>query len=401
MWYNSAMPYRFELAPYACDPTQSKGRLVKEPEDKERNVFQRDRDRIVHSTAFRRLEYKTQVFINHEGDHFRTRLTHSLEVAQIARSIARSLRLNEDLAETLALAHDLGHPPFGHAGEDALDEEMKKFGGFDHNDQALRIVTKLENKYAEFDGLNLTWETLEGIVKHNGPLKGKYAKRKKEIPTTIAAYEKKNSLGLETFASLEAQVAALSDDIAYNNHDIDDGFRAGLFGISDLSELPLIGPILKKVKKLYPSIEEQRLIHETTRRTISATVHDLIEESRNHISAVNVKSSQDVRKQSKALIAFSDSMFNDLEGIRNFLHERMYRHHRMSMMRGKAKQVLRDLFRAYLSNPEFLTPEWRQGFDTAKNKADAAKVICDYVAGMTDRYAIEQHQKLFNIYETT
>lgn len=396
------MAKRQQIAPYACHSDKSLGRLIQEAEDSQRSVFQRDRDRIIHCVAFRRLEYKTQVFVNHEGDHFRTRLTHSLEVAQIARSIARAMCLDEDLTETLALAHDLGHPPFGHAGEDALDEQMKKYGGFDHNDQAFRILTELETKYMDFNGLNMTWETLEGVVKHNGPLKGKYAKKSKAVPETIAIYDKnKWELKLDTFASAEAQVAALSDDIAYNNHDVDDGLRAGLFTIDQLKDLPLFGPKLKKLMKEYPDAHIQRLTHEVVRRVISAIISDLIKESEQRIRDLKIQTNDDIRYARTPVIVFSDKMQKAISQIRQFLHEHMYRHYRVNIMRGKAKKILDDLFKEFLNHPEYLPNGWRQLVLNEPKKAKRAKIICDYVAGMTDRYAIEQHQKLFNIYETT
>src|SRR5246127_237935 len=294
------------LAPYASKSEESRGRLHPEPEHDMRSPFQRDRDRIVHSAAFRRLTHKTQVFVYHEGDHYRTRLTHSLEVAQIARTISRALGLDEDLAETLALAHDLGHTPFGHAGEDALNAEMSRFGGFSHNDQTLRILTRLERRYAEFDGLNLTWESLEGIVKHNGPLRGPGFDR--PIPPTIAEYDHLQPLALDTFASAEAQVAALADDIAYNNHDIDDGLRAGLFAIADLTDIPLVGPVFHSVASRYPGIEEPRLIHESIRRLIDRMVNDLISETRGRLAESSVKSAEQVRALTQPVVAFSDEM---------------------------------------------------------------------------------------------
>src|SRR5438067_3647659 len=280
----SAMVWPVPRAPYASVPSASRGRLHPEPEHDMRSPFQRDRDRIIHSTAFRRLKHKTQVFVYHEGDHYRTRLTHSLEVAQIARTIARALGLDEDLAEAVGLAHDLGHTPFGHAGEDALNAEMAPFGGFSHNDQTLRILTRLEHGYAEFDGLNLTWEALEGTVKHNGPLLG--AGIETPVARSIADYDRQHPLGLDTFPGPEAQVAALSDDIAYNNHDIDDGLRAGLFAVADLAEVPLVGPVFDEVARHYPGLEESRLIHESIRRLIDLMVRDLFDEARQALAAI-------------------------------------------------------------------------------------------------------------------
>src|SRR5947209_7420036 len=280
--------------PYACDPEQSRGRLFDEPPAKTRSPFRRDCDRVIHSTAFRRLKHKTQVFVFHEGDHYRTRLTHSLEVAQIARTIARALGLDEDLAEALALAHDLGHTPFGHAGEEALNAEMAPYGGFSHNDQTLRILTGLEHGYAEFDGLNLTWEALEGTVKHNGPLLG--AGIEKPVPPSIAEYDRKHPLGLDTYPGPEAQIAAMSDDIAYNNHDIDDGLRAGLFAVADLAEVPLVGPVFAEVGGRYPGLDETRLIHESIRRLIDRMVRDLVAETRGRLAESGVKTVEEVRR---------------------------------------------------------------------------------------------------------
>src|SRR5579883_2622579 len=327
------------LAPYACDPRKSRGRLIAEPESATRSPHQRDRDRIIHSAAFRRLKYKTQVFVYHEGDYYRTRLTHSLEVAQIARSIARALALNEDLAEALALAHDLGHPPFGHAGEEALAEAMRPYGGFDHNAQTLRILTRLEQRYAEFDGLNLTWETLEGVVKHNGPLTGPHAKRDGNAAGPLAEgildYNRRHDLELDSFAGAEAQVAALSDDIAYNNHDIDDGLRAGLFEIADLREIPLVGPTFDALEKRYPGIERGRLIHEAIRRLIDHMVNDLLDETRRRLEATKPASPEAVRALGAPLVAFSERMRENDRALRDFLFGRMYRHFRVNRMTSK------------------------------------------------------------------
>ncbi|HEX9703313.1 MAG TPA: deoxyguanosinetriphosphate triphosphohydrolase, partial [Rhodospirillales bacterium] len=305
------------LAPYACHEEASRGRLHDEPESATRRCFQRDRDRIIHSAAFRRLEYKTQVFVNHEGDNYRTRLTHSLEVSQIARSVCRSLSLNEDLGEALALAHDLGHPPFGHAGEDALKEVMEPYGGFDHNAQTLSIITKLEERYPNFDGLNLTWETLEGVVKHNGPLQG--SGKNQPLPRAIAEYNARHDLEIETHASAEAQVASLSDDIAYNNHDIDDGLRAGLFTIKDLADVPLVGPIFAGVKKDYPNLDHSRRIHEAVRRLIGAMVDDLLAETRRRIKDAKVYSPDAVRHFGDPVAGFSDGMQAHDRAVKAFL----------------------------------------------------------------------------------
>ena len=380
------------LAPYACRPDASPGRLRGEPESPTRSCFQRDRDRIIHSGAFRRLKYKTQVFVYHEGDNYRTRLSHSIEVAQIARSIARSLSLNEDLAEALALAHDLGHTPFGHAGEEALSAVMADFGGFDHNEQTFRILTQLERRYAEFDGLNLTWETLEGTVKHNGPLVGPGAK---PVPPSIAAFSAGFDLALDLYPGAEAQVAALSDDIAYNNHDIDDGLRAGLFDIEDLRDLPLVGPVLDEVMTRYPDLERGRLIHETVRRVINHMVNDLLAETGRRLAAAAPADADAVRRQGMPLVAFSDAMRENDRALKAFLFKRMYRHYRVNRMTEKTRRVVTELFEAYREAPSCLPPEWQASVKQS-DEAGGARVIADYIAGMTDRYALEEHRRLFD-----
>jgi dGTPase len=385
-------------APYASTPEESRGRLHPEPEHPMRSPFQRDRDRIIHSTAFRRLTYKTQVFVYHEGDHYRTRLTHSLEVAQVARTIARALGLDEDLAETIALAHDLGHTPFGHAGEEALNAEMTDFGGFSHNDQTLRILTWLERRYAEFDGLNLTWESLEGTVKHNGPLRGPGIHR--PVPPTIADYDRRHPLALDTYAGLEAQVAALADDIAYNNHDIDDGLRAGLFTVADLAEVPLVGPIFRSVGGRYPRLEEPRLIHETIRRVIDQMVGDLIAETGVRLADSGVRSAAEVRALKEPVAAFSPEMSRNDRALKEFLFERMYRHYRVNRMSSKARRVIHDLFALYLAEPECLPGEWRR-LAAGPDHPQTARVAADYLAGMTDRYALAEHHRLFDTYVPT
>jgi dGTPase len=381
------------LAPYASKPEESRGRLHPEPEHPTRSAFQRDRDRIIHSTAFRRLTHKTQVFVYHEGDHYRTRLTHSLEVAQIARTISRALGLDEDLAETLALAHDLGHTPFGHAGEEALNAEMARFGGFSHNDQTLRILTRLERRYAEFDGLNLTWESLEGTVKHNGPLRGAGIER--SVPPTIAEYDSCHPLALETFPSAEAQVAALADDIAYNNHDIDDGLRAGLFAVADLADVPLVGPVFHGVAARYPGIEEPRLIHESIRRLIDRMVGDLIGETCGRLADSTLGSVDEVRELNAPIVDFSDEMRRNDRALKEFLFERMYRHHRVKRMSSKAHRVVHDLFALYLAEPQRLPREWRE-LAAGPNEPSTARVAADYLAGMTDRFALDEHHRLFD-----
>jgi len=384
------MVWAVPRAPYASNPENSRGRLHPEPEHEMRSPFQRDRDRVIHSSAFRRLKHKTQVFVYHEGDHYRTRLTHSLEVAQIARTIARALGLDEDLAEALALAHDLGHTPFGHAGEEALNAEMASYGGFSHNDQTLRILTRLEHGYAEFDGLNLTWEALEGTVKHNGPLLG--AGIEKPVPPSVAEYDTQHPLALDTFPGPEAQVAALSDDIAYNNHDIDDGLRAGLFAVADLAEVPLVGPVFDEVAGHYPGLEESRLIHESIRRLIDRMVRDLVGETRRRLADSGVKSADAVRGLGQPVAAFSEAMGNHDRALKRFLHQRMYRHQRVNRMSSKARRVVRELFQLFLAEPARLPAEWRA--QTGGSDAERARIVADYLAGMTDRFALDEHRRL-------
>ncbi|MGH7046859.1 MAG: deoxyguanosinetriphosphate triphosphohydrolase [Stellaceae bacterium] len=386
------------LAPYASKPNESRGRLHPEPEHVTRSPYQRDRDRIIHSTAFRRLTYKTQVFVYHEGDHYRTRLTHSLEVAQIARTVARALRLDEDLTETLALAHDLGHTPFGHAGEEALNTEMARFGGFSHNDQTLRILTHLERRYAGFDGLNLTWETLEGTVKHNGPLMG--PGRDRPLPPTILEYDRLQPLALDSFPGAEAQIASLADDIAYNNHDLDDGLRASLFTVGDLADVPLVGPVFGEVTARYPALDEPRLIHESIRRVIDRMVGDLIAETGRRLADSRARSVAEIRALKTPVAAFSDAMRQNDRALKEFLFERMYRHYRVNRMSSKARRVVRDLFGLYLAEPECLPGEWR-GLTAGPDDPRTARVAADYLAGMTDRFALDEHHRLFDTYVPT
>ncbi|MBX6368931.1 MAG: deoxyguanosinetriphosphate triphosphohydrolase [Rhodospirillales bacterium] len=380
------------LAPYACRAEESRGRVHPEPESAMRSPFQRDRDRIIHSTAFRRLKHKTQVFVAHEGDHYRTRLTHSLEVAQIARTIARALRLDEDLAEAVALAHDLGHTPFGHAGEEALDAVMAPFGGFSHNDQTLRVLTRLERRYAEFDGLNLTWETLEGTVKHNGPVT--------DPPPTIREYDSRHPLELSTWPSAEAQVAALADDIAYNNHDIDDGLRAGLFTPADLEPVPLVGPVFAEIQARWPDLDDTRLAHEAVRRLIDRMVSDCLEESRRRLAESGARSADDIRRLGRPVIAFSEAMQRNDRALKAFLFERMYRHWRVNRMTSKARRVVQELFRALVAEPQCLPNEWRQEADGAGTPR-SARVVADYIAGMTDNFALDEHRRLCDPYART
>ncbi|MBX3428740.1 MAG: deoxyguanosinetriphosphate triphosphohydrolase [Hyphomonadaceae bacterium] len=383
-------------APYATDPARSRGRLHEEPESKTRTPFERDRDRIVHSSAFRRLRGKTQVFVAHEGDHYRTRLTHSLEVAQIARSVARVMGLDDDLAETLGIAHDLGHPPFGHTGEDVLDACMEGYQGFDHNAQTLRVLTKLEHKYPLFDGLNLTWETLEGVVKHNGPLI-RYGQKLEDLPIAIQDYNATHDLELESWPSLEAQVAAHADDIAYNNHDIDDGLRAGLFSLPELrEEVPMVERVLLTVERDYPGCDEFRTSAETVRRLIGVWIDDLVWESGNRIGKAKPESVEDVRSAGAPLIGFSDVMNEHQAVLRRFLMARMYRHWKVNRSRSHAKRIIRQLFDLFIAEPELLPPAWQEGGDGAGGQRTARRV-CDYIAGMTDDFAIDEHKRLFRL----
>jgi dGTPase len=387
---NSVSPRR---ASYACDASLSLGRRHPEAASRTRTAFARDRDRIIHTSAFRRLKEKTQVFVAHEGDHFRTRLTHSLEVAQIARSIAHALGLDDDLAETIALAHDLGHPPFGHAGEDELDAAMAPYGGFDHNVQTFRVITSLERRYPDFDGLNLTWETLEGVVKHNGPVADRLGRPSwRPLVTFNAGYD----LRLDTYASAEAQVAALADDIAYNNHDVDDGVQSGLLRLEELTQVPLIGPILSGLKLERPDLDERMLRLEAVRRMIGVMVDDVLDQTGRNVQACGVATAEDVRRLGRPLITFSRDMAEDLARLRQFLHARMYRHYRVNRTRSQARRILADMFRLFMAEPEVLPTEWGERASEG-DEAGRARVVCDYIAGMTDRFAIEEHKKLFNL----
>jgi len=386
-------------APYASDPARSRGRLYTEPPSPSRNDFRRDCDRIIHSAAFRRLAYKTQVFVFHEGDHFRTRLTHTLEVTQVARSIARALGLTEDLAEASALGHDLGHPPFGHAGERALDQCLALFGGFDHNAQTLHVVTSLERRYADFDGLNLTWETLEGLVKHNGPLTDRAGHpveryRERGLPRVIAEYSVRHDLELWSYPSAEAQAGAIADDIAYDAHDIDDGLRAGVFEIGDIAHLPLIGDILRDVAQDHPRLDPSRHAHELVRRMITRMIEDVIAESRRRLGALNPASVTDVRNARAPVVGFSADFVAADRAIKDFLYPRLYRHDRIMRIMGEAEAVVRRLFERYVQTPDELPPEWLAGLETGDAIGRALR-IADYIAGMTDRYAIGEHTRLF------
>jgi len=386
---------------YACDPDRSRGRLFAEPPSKTRSPFRRDCDRVIHSTAFRRLKYKTQVFVFHEGDHYRTRLTHTLEVAQIARALARQLGLDEDLTETLALAHDLGHPPFGHAGERALDACLQAHGGFDHNAQSLRVVTSLEHRYPGFDGLNLTWESLEGIVKHNGPLTersgtavGRY--RGHGIPSGISEYTGTYDLELWSFASLEAQVAAIADDIAYDAHDIDDGLRAGLFGIDDLKVMPLTAEMIADIARHYPGLDDVRRGAELVRELISYLIGAVVLEAGRRLELAQPKSVDDVRNHGEVLIAFPAAAAQAEAEIKAFLKQRMYRHPRVMRVMGEAEQILFELFARYQTKPADLPAEWLPHGGESETETERARRIGNFIAGMTDRFALTEHQRLFD-----
>lgn len=390
---------RGSRAHYACDPAASRGRLHPEASSPTRGDFQRDRDRILHSAAFRRLMHKTQVFIYHEGDHFRTRLTHTLEVSQIARALARSLRLDEDLAEAVALAHDLGHTPFGHTGEDALDACLSDIGGFDHNTQAFRVVTRLERRYAAFDGLNLAAETLEGLVKHNGPLMdgegrplGRYVAR--GVPAVIVGYDRARPLGLSTHAPAEAQAAALADDIAYDAHDLDDGLRAGILTIEELRAVPLLDELLREIDDAYGALDPSRRIHELTRRVITRLVEDAIAESSRRLAALAPSSPDAVREAGTPVIAFSPAMRETDRAIKAYLFPALYHHPRIMAVRRDAEAIVRDLFARFVADPACLPEDWRPDAETASG-ARLARRVGDYIAGMTDRYAMQEHRRLF------
>ena len=385
---------------YACDPLQSHGRLHPEPASKGRSPFRRDCDRVIHCTAFRRLKHKTQVFVFDEGDHYRTRLTHTLEVAQIARALARALGLDEDLAEALALAHDLGHPPFGHAGERALDECLSVFGGFDHNAQTLRVVTLLERRYPTFDGLNLTWETLEGLVKHNGPLTDRDGRlvsryRAHGIPETIREYVKLQDLQLWSYPSVEAQVAAIADDIAYNAHDIDDGLRAELFDLDDIAAVALPGKIIADIRAAYPVLDSARVVHEIVRRLIGLLIEDVIAETGRRLAVLAPQSADDVRQASAGVVGTSPAVAEAERAIKSFLEKRMYRHPRVQHVMDEAAGIVRELFARYSASPDDLPAEWRDGL-ADMDAAARARRIADFIAGMTDRYAQAEHSRLFD-----
>ncbi|NVO23702.1 deoxyguanosinetriphosphate triphosphohydrolase [Donghicola sp. C2-DW-16] len=376
-------------APYACDPARSRGRLFDEEGSTFRSCFQRDRDRILHSSAFRRLKHKTQVFVEHEGDYYRTRLTHSLEVAQVARTMAGALGLNQELTEAVALAHDLGHTPFGHTGEDALAELMAPYGGFDHNAQAIRIVTRLETHYADFDGLNLTWETLEGIAKHNGPVPAPY-------PYALAEYNARHDLELTTHASAEAQVAAIADDVAYNNHDLQDGLRAGLFTEEEVAALPIVCDAYAEVDAKYPVLDRRRRRYEALRRVFGVMVGDVIDTAEAKLAASGAQSVEELRHAGHSVITFSDDLREQINVIRRFLFTRMYRAPSVVEVRKRVTQVTKDLFQIYLNDPHLLPENWQAQIAAVRDQGETeiARSVADYVAGMTDRFALLEHARL-------
>lgn len=374
-------------ASYATKPDQSRGRMIDEEESSFRSPYQRDRDRIIHASAFRRLKHKTQVFVEHEGDNYRTRLTHSIEVGQVGRTIAAALGLNQELTEAVALAHDLGHTPFGHTGEDALAELMAPYGGFDHNAQAIRIVTSLERHYAEWDGLNLTWETLEGIAKHNGPVTG-------DIPWALSAYDVRHDLELHTHASTEAQIAALSDDIAYNNHDLHDGLRAELFSTDELAEMPILDRCFSEVDGLYPGLNYYRRRHEALRRFFGILVEDVIAVTQANLADLNPRSVQEVRGAGRMMVQFSQPLWEDLKVIREFLFHRMYRAPEVVEVRSYVTDVVRELFAIYMEQPDLLPRQWRKDVDEAQTDVALARIVSDYIAGMTDRFALQEHERM-------
>lgn len=388
-----------QRASYAADPHASRGRLLAEPPSPTRTEFQRDRDRIIHSTAFRRLAHKSQVFVPHEGDHYRTRLTHTIEVSQIARALSRALNLDDDLAEALALAHDLGHTCFGHTGEDVLEAAMHAHGGFDHNAQALRIVTRLERRYADHDGLNLTWEALEGLVKHNGPLlrpdgapMPKY--EKSGVPAPILIFDQIADLGLDTYASAEAQAAAIADDIAYNAHDLDDGLRAGLFDIADLRGVDFLREIVDEIERSHPGLERVRFIHELTRRVITRLIEDVIRASQSRLEARQPQSADDVRRAGEVTVSFSPAFVAVDRALKDFLFPHMYRHPRVMKVRREAAGVVEVLFAQFAEDSSRMPAEWAQAAVLAPDEAKRLRVVCDYIAGMTDRYAVAEHVRL-------
>ncbi len=378
------------LAKYACDPLKTRGRLFKESPTPYRNEFQRDKDRIIHSNAFRRLEYKTQIFVNHQGDHYRNRLTHSLEVSIIARSLARALNLSEDLAEGIALAHDLGHTPFGHSGEDALKECMKNYGGFSHNAQVIKLLTSIEYRYANFKGLNLTWEFLEGIAKHNGPLKG-------QIPKAIENYNKINDLDLSNYSSAESQLSALSDDIAYVVHDLEDGVRSRLLTIENLRIIDPINKIINNILSEHHNLSEPILIYEVGRKLTHILINDLLAQTKSNIIKLKIETNQDIRDASCPLIDFSDEIKNLIDEIKKILFKKVYKHHKIVAMTLKCQRIIKELFNMYFESPLLLPEKWNHRIRTISSDEHKATIIADYISGMTDRYAIKEYQSFFNI----
>lgn len=376
------------LAPYACDPSKTKGRLYKEPSTNYRNEFERDRDRIIHSKAFRRLQYKTQVFINHEGDHYRNRLTHSIEVATVARSIANTLNLSSDLAETVALAHDLGHTPFGHAGEEALDECMKDYGGFSHNAHTLKILTKVEKRYAAYDGLNLTWEVLEGIVKHNGPMIN-------NIPVYIKEYNLQNGLDLGRYSSAEAQVASLADDISYISHDLEDSLGAKIIDFNHLSEIKFIDKYINDIRSQYKEISSSRLTYEIVRKLTSELVTDLLKQTNDNLKKEGITTTGEIRNLGKQIVDFTDQTKERINEIRHFLYNKVYKHNKLTSMTLKCQKIIKELFKLYMGNIDLLPFDWK-ALITKQDESFIAGIVADYIAGMTDRFAIQEYQELYS-----
>lgn len=399
----NSIPIKFnieqnKLSSYACIASNTKGRVIQEKTSSTRSIFRRDCDRVIHSEAFRLLEYKTQVFVSHQGDYYRTRLTHSLEVAQIARSISRNLFLNEDLAEVLSLAHDLGHSPFGHAGEDALRNSTKNYKNvFNHNAQTIKVLTCLEKKYAAFEGLNLCWEVIEGLLKHNGPIINEHnSKTEAAIHPAVVSIDKRMNLNLEKFSCAEAQVASFADDIAYNNHDIDDGLRASLFSIEDIEKLPIVGNVFREVKNEFVNISKECLIHEANSRMINRMIVDLVRQTTKNIEEYNIETEDDIRNLGKPLVSFSSGMQQNLNTIGEFLNKNMYRHYKICRIVSKAKRIIKDLFDIFFNEPECLPTEWQNKI-TNNDDESKVEVIVDYISGMTDLFAIEEHHRLFDI----
>lgn len=383
------------LQNYACRPKNSRGRVYPENTTPYRNEFERDRDRIIHSNAFKRLQYKTQVFVNHEGDHYRNRLTHSIEVSSISRSLCKALALNEDLAEAVALAHDLGHTPFGHAGEDILNECMKDYGGFSHNAHAFKILTSIEQKYAAYDGLNLTWEVLEGIVKHNGPIE-KNSVERSDAYAYIFKYDQKHKLDLDKYSSAEAQIASLSDDIAYICHDLEDSIKAEIINYSDLQEIEFIDRYLHEIKKDYSNIHENRLIYELVRKLTHHFIKSLLFQTRENIEHYKIEKEQDIRDLNKQVVEFTPEVNEEVKHIKQFLKNKVYHHHKVAAVCLQSKNVVKSLFKLYVDNIDLLPFSWQHMIE-GSNEQEKMSIIADYIAGMTDRFAIKQYQAFFNL----